>query len=179
LPVVPTCRTPARLPRDGETPHVSRHPAPEKRGVSRSSRTSGVGCDGREGRKRRMRSSRTAKSCGSDIPTLISSWRRCLRILPATVAKKPVHRGEHGISRKTIAQGMPDPFGEPVVTLLACFFISHARLRVHRAPGIPCALSAQTPRVCRDQKGRETKSLVRIRSGNAKPCRRECALFDI
>jgi hypothetical protein len=39
-----------------------------------------------------------------------------------TVAKKPVHRGEHGISRKTIAQGMPDPFGEPVVTLLACLF---------------------------------------------------------
>src|SRR5690348_12453823 len=53
---------------------------------------------------------------------------------------------------------MPDPFGEPVVTLLACFFISHARLRVHRAPGIPCALSAQTPCVCRDQKGEQRKT---------------------
>src|SRR5438477_6312297 len=30
--------------------------------------------------------------------------------------------------------------GEPVVTMLVCFFILHARLRVHRAPGIPCAL---------------------------------------
>jgi hypothetical protein len=27
-----------------------------------------------------------------------------------------------------------------VVTMLVCFFILHARLRVHRAPGIPCAL---------------------------------------
>ena len=25
--------------------------------------------------------------------------------------------------------------------MLVCFFILHARLRVHRAPGIPCALS--------------------------------------
>ena len=27
-----------------------------------------------------------------------------------------------------------------VVTMLVCFFILHARLRAHRAPGIPCAL---------------------------------------
>jgi hypothetical protein len=87
------------------------------------------------------------------------------------VAKKPVHRGERGISRKTIAQGMPDPFGEPVVTLLACFFNSHARLRVHRAPGIPCALLIS--------KGARNANLVRMRSGNAKPCRREHALFGI
>jgi hypothetical protein len=35
---------------------------------------------------------------------------------------------------------MPDDFGVTVVTMLVCFFILHARLRVHRAPGIPCAL---------------------------------------
>jgi hypothetical protein len=35
------------------------------------------------------RSRRTAKSCGPDIPTLISSWRGCLRIALTTVAKKP------------------------------------------------------------------------------------------
>jgi hypothetical protein len=29
---------------------------------------------------------------------------------------------------------------EPVVTTLVCFSISHARLRVQRAPGFPCAL---------------------------------------
>jgi hypothetical protein len=31
-----------------------------------------------------------------------------LRITPATVARKPDHRGEYEISRKTIAQGRPD-----------------------------------------------------------------------
>jgi hypothetical protein len=55
--------------------------------------------------------------------------------------KSPAHRGEHEISRKTIAQGMPGYSGEPVVTMLACFVLfSHARLRVHWASGIPCAL---------------------------------------
>jgi len=56
------------------------------------------------------------------------------------VTTKPDHREERGISRKTIARGMPDEFGEPVVTMLVCFFILHARLWAHRAPGIPCAL---------------------------------------
>ena len=32
---------------------------------------------------------------------------------------------------------------EPVVTLLVCFFISHARLRVRLAPGVSCALCFQ------------------------------------
>jgi hypothetical protein len=30
--------------------------------------------------------------------------------------------------------------GVTVVTMLVWFFIFHARLRAHRAPGIPCAL---------------------------------------
>src|SRR5215472_7415610 len=33
----------------------------------------------------------------------------------------PTHRGEHGASRKAIAQGVPDRFGQPVVTMLVCF----------------------------------------------------------
>jgi len=40
---------------------------------------------------------RTAKSCGPDLSTLRSSWWRCLRITPMTVARKPDHRGEHEI----------------------------------------------------------------------------------
>jgi hypothetical protein len=56
------------------------------------------------------------------------------------VARKPGHRGEHEISRKTIAQGMPGETGVTVVRMLVCFFISHARLRARRASGIPCAL---------------------------------------
>src|SRR6266446_6427092 len=41
-----------------------------------------------------------------------------------TVARKPGHRGEHEISRKTIAQGMPGCPGEPVVTTLVCFLLA-------------------------------------------------------
>ncbi len=42
---------------------------------------------------------------------------------------------------KTIARGMPGFSGEPVVTTLVCLLhILHARLWVHWAPGIPCAL---------------------------------------
>ena len=54
---------------------------------------------------------RTAKSCGSDAPTLVSSRRSNPS---ATVARKPGHRGEHDISRKTIAQGVPGVSGVPV-----------------------------------------------------------------
>jgi hypothetical protein len=58
-----------------------------------------------------------------------------------TVTRRIRRRGEHGISRKTIARGMPGDFrcdrGDYARVLC---FISHARLRVHRAPGIPCAL---------------------------------------
>jgi hypothetical protein len=32
-------------------------------------------------------------------------------------------------------------FGVPVVDLLVCFLFMHARLRVHKTPGFPCALS--------------------------------------
>jgi hypothetical protein len=41
---------------------------------------------------------------------------------------------------KTIARGMSGETDVTVVTMLVCFFILHARLRVRRAPGIPCAL---------------------------------------
>jgi hypothetical protein len=51
------------------------------------------------------------------------------------VTRKPDHRGEHEGNRKTIARGMPGKTGVTVVTTL-----SHARLRAHPAPGIPCAL---------------------------------------
>src|SRR6266581_3915480 len=84
---------------------------------------------------------RTAKSCRSDAPMPASSLREEVQ---TTVSNKPGHRGEREVSRKTIARGMPG--------LLRCtcgdyarvlYFISHARLRVHWAPGIPCALCFQ------------------------------------
>jgi hypothetical protein len=72
---------------------------------------------------------RTAKSCGSDAPTLASSWRKYFR--QTTVTTKPGHREEHEGNRKTIARGMPGYPGVTVVTMLVCFFILHARLRAH------------------------------------------------
>jgi hypothetical protein len=67
----------------------------------------------------------TAKSCGPDLPTLGSS----LKSLQATVAKKPGTPGRTGISRKTIAQGIPDRFGVLAVTNSRTFLPSSARLR--------------------------------------------------
>jgi hypothetical protein len=43
-------------------------------------------------RARRAMPMRTAKSCGPDTPTLVSSWRSNPLM---TVANKPGHRGEH------------------------------------------------------------------------------------
>src|SRR5258706_13784669 len=66
---------------------------------------------------------RTAKSCRSGAPMLVSSLREEAR---ATVSNKPGHRGEHEVSRKTIARGMPGETGVTVVTTLVClFFITH------------------------------------------------------
>jgi hypothetical protein len=62
-----------------------------------------------DGAQRRSAPMRTAKSCGPDAPTLVSSWRKTIPLM--TVANKPGHRGERDISRKTIARGMP---GVPV-----------------------------------------------------------------
>jgi hypothetical protein len=83
-------------------------------------------------------------------------------ICAATVANKPTHRGERGISRKAIAQGVPDCFGEPVVTTCSCAFYPflHARLRVRPAPGIPCAL-------CFSEGHRTTYPDAKSRRGNA------------
>ena len=92
----------------------------DTRGASRSSRTLGAGCDGRFGDARRAALVRTAKPCGPDAPTLASSWRSDPQ---AMVARKPGHQGERVISRRTIAQGRPDCFGEPVVTTLVRFFV--------------------------------------------------------
>jgi hypothetical protein len=82
---------------------------------------------------------RTAKACGPDAPTLVSSLAEATS--QATVARKPGHRGERAISRKTIARGMPGDAGVTVVTTLVCFdFIAREAAGAIGAPGIPCAL---------------------------------------
>src|ERR1700690_93141 len=74
----------------------------------------GTGCGGRGCAFDERRVTRTAKSCGPDASTLASSsWEASFS--GATVAKEPDHRGEHEVSRKTIARGMPGVSGVTVV----------------------------------------------------------------
>src|ERR1700677_4429652 len=113
---------------------------------------------------------RTAKSCGPDTPTLVSSCAGFIRA--AMVAKKPGHQGEREISRKTIAQGGPDASAEPVCSCaFLCTFL-HARPRVQRAPGLPCALCFRG--------GNFWHSPGELRRGNAKVCLRflGCLKFE-
>ena len=49
---------------------------------------------------------RTAKACGPDASVV--GVKSAVKTPPMTVSTKPDRRGEHEISRKTIAQGMPD-----------------------------------------------------------------------
>ena len=73
---------------------------------------------------------RTAKSCGSDAPGLASSLREEAQ---ATVATKPGRRGEHEVSRKTIARGMPGRSGVTVVTNSCVCFFTHEAAGASRA----------------------------------------------
>src|SRR6476620_2633432 len=76
---------------------------------------------------------RTAKSCRSDAPMLASSLREEAQ---ATVSNKPGHRGEHEVSRKTIARGMPGDSGVTVVTNSRVFFYTRGCGRIER-PAFP------------------------------------------
>src|SRR5947207_15999050 len=48
---------------------------------------------------------------------------------------------DDGISRQTIAQGMPECSGCTCMLVCALFYTLHTRPRVQQAPGIPCTLS--------------------------------------
>ena len=134
-----------------------------ERDVSRSSRTLGWGCDGRGSvvtRFARGRTAmlRTAKSCGPDAPTLASSSREAKLLWgdggkqarsPGRARRKPLkplRRGCRVIPAVTV-----------VTTLVWFLFLPHARLRVRRAPGIPCALVFEAKDSCttRTQSRRE------------------------
>ena len=73
--------------------HSFRRPALTKRGVSRSSRTWGAGCDGRSNVTDECVCFRTAKSCGFGAPTLALTLG--VKRPGGTVANKPGHRKEH------------------------------------------------------------------------------------
>ena len=87
-----------------------------------------------------------SKTNGTDADgKAVWSWRPTLASSPvefihkATVANKPDHRGERGISRKPLCRGCPGASAEPVCSC-APLLPLRMRPRVQRAPGIPCAL---------------------------------------
>ena len=76
---------------------------------------------------------RTAKPCGSGAPLQASSSRRRESVARMTGSKKAIGpRGERGISRKTIAWGMPDVPGASAVNTHAHIPLPHS---AHEAAG--------------------------------------------
>jgi|GraSoiStandDraft_36_1057302.scaffolds.fasta_scaffold410691_1 hypothetical protein len=134
-----------------------------KRGVSRSSRTLGraavdakapgvrCGLQGGFSRERSLARKMTGavadgKTVWSWHPWLVSSRRRFAKLnramraanSPATVARRIRRRGEHGISRKTIAQGRPDAPAD--TCMLVCVFsapIAHETAGASQHPAFP------------------------------------------
>src|SRR3981081_4493332 len=64
-----------------------------------------------------------------------------------TVTKKPDHRGEHEVSRKTIARGMPGRSGVTVVTTLVCFLLCTRGCGRIRRPAFPAPSEFQGERL--------------------------------
>ena len=115
--------------------HLSRA---RRRGVSRSSRHVGRGIAMDARSRWRMRRSRTVKSCGSDAAD--TGVKPAGSILPATVTTSSPRREDHEVSRKPIAQGLPEcsPLHLYVrVQLLLLAQLPHTKPRVQRAPGTP------------------------------------------
>jgi hypothetical protein len=66
---------------------------------------------------------RTVKSCGLDASTPALTGDDALHHA-GMVTRKPDHQREHEGNRKTVAQGMPDRFGEPVVVNSCAFYFA-------------------------------------------------------
>jgi hypothetical protein len=110
---------------------------PDKRGVSRSSRT-------RDGMRWTQQYRKTNDAgCGRRSRVVLTPrrWRQARQAIDERRWQQSPVTGESTKEAvKTIARETPGHSGEPVVTNSSCFFISHARLRVHRAPGVSRAL---------------------------------------
>src|SRR6516162_10295161 len=113
LPVVPICRMRAALSKDTNQQHICAVPLSQK---GRFAIVTNVGSGMRWTRQRvrRARLKRTAKSCGPGAPGLALSLQN--DDLQMTVTKKSWTPRRARSSVNTIAQGVPDRSGEPVVT---------------------------------------------------------------
>ena len=77
---------------------------------------------------------------------VVWSWRRDAGaksaggIPPVTVTTSPLHRGEHEVSRKAIAQGMSECFRSPV-----CSCAPNAQFLAHETAGAACTRHSLRP----------------------------------
>jgi hypothetical protein len=118
------CLAPSRLARGTLRPIVTKREA---------------GCDGRFGlHETKASEKRTPKACGPGLPTLRSSFAKTFG--KVTGAIKPGTPGRARHKPHNHRAGNAGCFGVPVVTCLRAFFTLHARLRVRKTPGFPCAL---------------------------------------
>ncbi len=97
------------------------------------------------------------------VANLIQPDRSAIK--PAAMEAKGIRlQGELGISRQTIAQGMPACSGCTCMLVCASIYILHTRPRVQQAPGIPCSLSLG------DKVDGKTRTLSAARTPTHIPC---------
>jgi len=110
---------------------ISRKFSPSRptKGAIRDRHVRGAGSGGRRGCDGRARLKRTAKSCGPDTPTLVSSSWEAKASRGRRWPKRPEHRGERDISRRTIARGVPGDSGVTCMLVCAFYSILHTRPR--------------------------------------------------
>jgi hypothetical protein len=138
LPVVLKCRIPSGLLSPPNQRHILHHPVPH-RGALANVTNVGAGCGGRGCVARRATLTRTAKSRGPDTPTLVSS--SCGTIRENDGGKKARSPGR--ARRKPLKPLRREGRSVSAEPVCSCAFLLpdlHARPRVQRAPGLPCAL---------------------------------------
>ena len=126
----------------GKSPARSARLAPEKRGVSRSSRTLGAGCDGRGRCTRRVHASRTVKLCGSDASTLAST-RANASHCTGMVTKTPITRKSTKEPVKTIRAGKAGNIRQTCGDLSACFIFARGTAGELDHPAFPAPSHAR------------------------------------
>src|SRR5438477_13214181 len=120
---LPICRNRVKPPNQnislhnsGNQKYNSARLAPARGAYHDRHDTWGAGCDGRFGVRRFLTPDENAEAYGE----VVWSWRRDAgaklagSVPPATVTTSPLHRGEHEVSRKAVAQGMSECFRSPV-----------------------------------------------------------------
>src|SRR2546423_7500320 len=103
---------------------------------------------------------------------VVWSWRRDAGaklaggVPPATVTTSPLHRGEHDISRKAIAQGMSECFRSPV-----CSCAPTVQFLAHETAGAARTRHSLRPRFSRVRR--------RIHNNSGEIAPRECEVMAV